>query len=144
MLAERRGELAAPVEPVRRVLRECFEEHVVEVGQVWAVVAESGRRRMQVLPDHRDGIGVLVWRHTGKQVECRGGQRVLVGAAINIRPDELLGGSVGNGAHRDVGLGDSADVGELTGNTEVRQQDSAIIIVGVGQQDVGGLDVTMQ
>ena len=68
----------------------------------------------------------------------------MVGAAIDVRPDELLGGSVGNGAHRDVGLGDSADVGELTGNTEVRQQDSAIILVGMGQQDVGGLDVAVQ
>ena len=99
---------------------------------------------MQVLPDHRDRVGVGERRGAGEQVKRRRRQRVLVGAAVEVGSDQLLGGRVSDGAHRDVGLGDSADVGELTGNAEVRQQDSVIVLVRVGQQDVGGFDVPVQ
>ena len=98
VLAEGSGEFAAPIESVRRFLSEGLEKNLIEVRQIWAVVAEPGRVRVQVLPDHRDRIGVPVWRRTGEQVKCGRRQRVLVGAAVDRSTQQLLGGRVGDGS----------------------------------------------
>ena len=99
---------------------------------------------MQVLADHCDRVGVLERRRTGEQMKSRGGQRILVRAAVDVGTRQLLGRRVGHRPHRDIGLGDTADVGEVARYAEVRQQDSAFPVLGVGEQDVGGLDVAVQ
>ncbi|OBJ37863.1 hypothetical protein A5621_14260 [Mycobacterium colombiense] len=99
---------------------------------------------MQVLTDHRDRVGVLERGRPGEQVESRCGQSVLVRPAVDGGTRQLLGRRVCHGSDRDVGFGDPADVAEVTRDAEVRQQDSALALVRMGEQDVGGLDVAVQ
>ena len=84
LVVEGGGEIAAPIESVRGILREGFEENVIEARQIGTVVAEPGRSRVQMLADHGDRVGMPIWRHTGKQVKCGGGQRVLVGPPVDV------------------------------------------------------------
>ena len=121
LLAEGGGEGPAPLEPVLGVFGERREEHVVEVCQLRAVVAEPGRLLVQVLADHRDRVGVLERRRTGEQMKGRGGQGILISPAIDVGTRQLLGCGVGHRTDRDVGLGDAADVGQVARNAEVRQ-----------------------
>ena len=93
---------------------------------------------------HRDRVGMPIRRCTGEQVKCGGGQGVLVGAAIDVRSDQLLGRGVGNGPDGDVGLGNSADLGELASYSEIRQQDPLFVLLGMGEQDVGGFHIAVQ
>ena len=65
-LADGGGERATPLEPVLGLFGEGLEEHVVEVRQVRAVVAEPGRILVQMLADHRDRVGVLERRRAGE------------------------------------------------------------------------------
>ena len=60
-------------------------------------------------------------------MKSRGGQRILVRAAVDVGSRQLFGRGVGDRSDGDIGLGDTADVAEVARYTEVRQQDSAII-----------------
>ena len=103
------------------------------------------------------GGSVLRWRlMTTAGLECvnkgvpvnrlvgGGGQRVLVGAAVDVLPHQLLGRRVGDGSDGHVGGGQTADVVDGLGDAEVGQQDSPLcVIVDVGEHDFGGLDVAV-
>lgn len=80
-----------------------------------------------------------------EKVKCGGGQRVLVGAAVDVGARQLLGRSVRGRAYRQVCCGDSADVVKLAGYPEVCQEDSRPPgVVRPGEQDIGGFDIAMQ
>ena len=70
-----------------------------------------------------------------------GGQRVLVGTAIELFAGQLFWCGVGDGAHRESGGGQRADIGETARDPEVGQQNSLLV---AGDHDIGRLDVTVQ
>src|SRR5271166_6700087 len=72
------------------------------------------------------------------------GQSVLVCPPIDVGAGQLFRRCISDGSHRDIGLGDPADVTEVASYAEVRQQDSAFPVIGMGEQDVGGFDVAVQ
>ena len=80
----------------------------------------------------------------GQQVVGRGGERVLVGSPVHRFAHELLWRGVGDGADGHVGRGDAAGVIEWSGDAEVGEEDARVIGVEVGDDDVGGLDVSVQ
>ena len=75
----------------------------------------------------------------------RGGQRVLVGATVDLMAQELLGGGVGDGPDRHLRRGQLELVVGAAGNPEVGQQDSALLrLVDIGEHDIGRFDVAVQ
>jgi hypothetical protein len=86
---------------------------------------------------------LIRWR-TREKVKRGGGQRVLVGAPIGVCTHQLFGRGVGHRSHRRISGGKTADVGQLAGYPEVRQQDSSFTVFWLGEQDVGGLYIAMQ
>jgi hypothetical protein len=58
----------------------------------------------------------------------RCGERVLVGATVDLLAHQLLWGGVGHRPNRHVGCGQSADVFDFAGDPEVRQQDTFIVV----------------
>jgi hypothetical protein len=69
------------------------------------------------------GIEVREQLRTGQQVVGGRGEGVLVGAAVDVQPHELLGRGVGDGPHCQVS----------------RRQPTT----GIRHHDVGGLDISM-
>ena len=80
----------------------------------------------------------------GEQLVGGGRQRILVCTAVDLGTGQLFGRGVRDGSDRHVGAGEVAVLAGSAGNTEVRQQNPLIRGVGVGDQDVGGLDVAVQ
>jgi hypothetical protein len=60
-------------------------------------------------------------------------------SCIHFFTHELFGGGVGRSADGHVGGGGAADVVDVSGNTEVRQQHSllVLIVIQVREHDVG-------
>ena len=77
-------------------------------------------------------------------MKCGGGQRVLIGAAVELLAHQLFGSGVEHRADRHVRRSEVAGVVDPSSNTEVAKQNSLFTRFGVGHHDVGGLDVTMQ
>ena len=69
---------------------------------------------------------------------------VLVGAGVDVAAHQLFGRRVGDRSHGEVRVGQPADVVVVSGYSEVSQQDSALAVFWVGEQDIGGFDVAMQ
>src|ERR1700736_22682 len=74
----------------------------------------------------------------------RAGQRILVGTAINLLTHQLFWWHVGNRSYRDVGGSQSADFVHRPRNAEVAEQDSLRIGARLADQDVCGLDISME
>ena len=127
-----------------RVLGQHSGDGGVEIGEVGPPRAEMWRRRGKMLGDHHCGVGVVVGCRAGQQVKCGAAQRVLVGTPVDVVAQELFGCGVSRRPHHHVGGGQTADVTDLPGNTEVGQQDPAPARVGITEQNVGGLDVAVQ
>ena len=88
---------------------------------------------------------MLERRRSREQLVGRRRQRVLIGPAVDVLVgSELLGRRIGNRADRHVRAGERTDLADAAGNTEVRQQDSLVIGVRIGDQDVGRFDVAVQ
>ena len=97
-----------------------------------------------MLADDDDRVGMLIRRRTREKVKRSGGQRVLVGAPVNVRAHQLFGCGVGDRSHGEICGGESADLAALPGYSEVGQQDSSFTVFWLGEQDVGRFDVAMQ
>jgi hypothetical protein len=94
--------------------------------------------------DDNSWIGVWEQLQAGQEVVGGGSEGVLVSSPVQLFTHELFGRGVGNGAHGHVGRGDAAAVIEWSGNTEVGEENPPIIAVEIGDDDVGGLDVSVQ
>ena len=98
-----------------------------------------------MLADHGNRIGVLIWRRPGKQVKHAGRQRVLVGASIDVLTHQLLGRSVGDRSNGEIGCRESARVSQGPCYSEVREKYASLtVVIGLAEQDVGGLDISVQ
>ena len=97
-----------------------------------------------MLADHHGRIRVLERRASGEEVKCGGGQRILIGPAVQRHAHQLFGGGVRHRPDRHVGRGQAAGIVDPAGDPEVSQHDSLIRCVGVGDQHVRGLDVPVQ
>jgi hypothetical protein len=87
---------------------------------------------------------MLVRRPTRQQVKRRRGQRVLVGAPIDVGTHQLFRRGVADSAHGHVGGGQTANIVEAARYPKVGQQDSPRTKFGVGEQNVSRLDIAMQ
>ncbi|VBA53131.1 hypothetical protein LAUMK191_02674 [Mycobacterium attenuatum] len=143
-MTERPGEIDTPLITVFGVFGQRLGEHRVEVRQGRQAIADRRGRCAQVLADHDGGVGMLERRRTGEQVKRRRCQRVLVGPPVEVLAHQLFGRGVGHGAHRHIGRGQPAGFAHPAGDPEVGQHDSTVRRVGLGDQDVGGLDVAVQ
>ena len=63
---------------------------------------------------------------------------------VHVLTHELFGGGVRNGADGRVGRGDADGVIEGAGDTEVSKENLPVIAGKVGDEDVGGLDISVQ
>lgn len=97
-----------------------------------------------MIADHHCGVRVRERRGAGQKVKRCRSQGVLVCMAVQRLTGELFGGSVGDRAHRHIGGRQSGAVEGVAGNAEVGQQDSPIFLTLVGEQNIGGFDVSMQ
>jgi len=105
---------------------------------------DGGWWRLQVLSDDRGGRRAGE-RGSAREHEVRGtGQRVLVGAAVEGTARHLFRRAVRHGADHHAGGRQVAVAGHLARNSEVRQEDSLRWRLGVGEQDVGRLDVAVE
>ena len=143
-MGKRAGEIDAFVEPLVRRLRERLGESRPEIGQLGSTGPDRRYIAREVLTDDDRRIGVLKRRSTGQQLKSGRRQCILVGAAVDPVAHELFGRGVRNGSHGHVGSGQIVRVTDAPGDPEVRQHDSLIGGSGVGQQDVGGLDVAVE
>lgn len=80
----------------------------------------------------------------GQQMKSWAAQRILVCTPVDVLAHQLFGCGVGRCPHHHIGGGQAADVADLPDNTEVGQQNPPPARVGIGQQDIGGLDVAVQ
>jgi hypothetical protein len=101
-----------------------------------------------VLADESDGVVLrFEWGCASEEVVGRGGQRILVGAAVEFLAHELLGCGVGESAQGSVRRGESVGVGGVgkwSGDAEVGEvHPAAPGAVGIRQHDVGGFDVAV-
>jgi hypothetical protein len=85
------GELTGPTESVCGILGQCGSEHMIQVCQLWAPVAELRRCCAEVLADDGHGIGMFKRRRAGEKVKCGRRQRILVGAPVNVRTRHCSG-----------------------------------------------------
>jgi hypothetical protein len=75
----------------------------------------------------------------------RGGrQRVLVGTAVDVGTHQLFRRGVGHRSHRHIGGRQTADIGKLSRDSEVGQQDPSFTVFWLGEQDIGRFDVAVQ
>jgi hypothetical protein len=93
---------------------------------------------------HEDWIGVWEQLHARQQVVGGGGEGVLISSPVQVLAHELFGRGVGDSAHGHVGSSDAARVIQWAGNTEVGERNLFIIAVEISDDDVGGLDVSVQ
>ena len=99
----------------------------------------------EVAADHGGGSGLWKRRRPNEKVVGGDGQGVLVGAAVDVLAQQLLGRGVDDGSDRHVRGSQTADVINGSGNAEVSQQDSPLdLVVYVREKDVGGFDVAVQ
>src|SRR5262249_60735867 len=87
---------------------------------------------------------MLIRPRTREKIKRGGGQRVLVGAPVNVLASQLFGCGVGDRPPVEICGGESADIALLPGYSEVGQQDSSYTVFWICEQDVGRLDVAMQ
>ena len=97
-----------------------------------------------MLADDDGGVGVLERRRTGEQLKCGGRQRILIGPPLDLSARQLFRCGVGYRANGHVGPSQTAGVVRPAGDPEVRQHNSFMAAVGIGDQQVGGLDVAVQ
>jgi hypothetical protein len=77
-------------------------------------------------------------------VKCGAGQRILVGTPVDRLAHQLLGRRIGHRAYRHVGPGQPGGVINAPRDAEIGQEDPLRLPIGVGQQDVGRLDIAVQ
>ena len=113
--------------------------------------ARSGRRSDmrgggvdQMVADDDGAIRVLKRWRAGQQVKGRGSQRILIRAAVERLAQELLGGHVVDRSHRDVVVGEVADVVDPASDAEVGRRHPPPMAIGRGHEDVLRLDVAME
>ncbi len=138
------GEIGTSGESLGGVLGECHGEHRVERLECRTDVRQVRGWRAEVAADHHGGVGVREQRGPGQQVEGGGGQRVLIGAAVDRFVRQLLGRRIGEGADHHVRRGQAAGIIDVPGYTEVAQQDSLFTGLPAGEQDVRGADIAVQ
>ena len=95
-----------------------------------------------MLSDDDGRIGVGERRRTGEQVEGGGGQRVLIGAAVDQLALELFRGRVGHRADGHVSAGEIAGLADPSGHPEIDQHHP--VVARTAQQDIGRLDIPVQ
>ncbi len=84
MLGKGTREIHASVVAVVRRLGERLVENRSEAGQFGAAGSDLRRVGSQMLADDDRRVGMLERRRAGQQLKCRGGERVLVGAPVDI------------------------------------------------------------
>jgi hypothetical protein len=145
MFAQRLGEIPATAKALVGILGQRGRNYVVEVSQIGATSTELGNVCVEVLTDDGDGVGMLIRRRTGEQMKSGSSQSILIGPSIQLVPHQLFWGSVGNRSHGDVGGSKATRVSQFACNPEVRQEHfSFTVTVWLAEQDVCGLDVTVQ
>ena len=87
---------------------------------------------------------MLIRRRTSEKVKRGGRQRILIGPPIDVCTHQLFRRGIGEGAHGEVGHGESTDVNKWSRNAKVGQQDPPLAVLGIGEQDVRRLDVAVQ
>ncbi len=143
-LREGVGEVEATGVTLVGVFRQRSREDAVEVREMGFAIRYPRGRRTQVVTDHDSTIGVLEGRRAGQQVKSCGSQRILIRPAVERLAAELLGGHIADGSHRDVVVGEVADVIDPASDAEVGQEHPSPPPIGGGHEDVLGLDVTME
>ena len=136
-------ELAAGLVAVVGVLGEGGGEEVVEgLGQVGALVGELGWGFVEVGED--DGqLGVAVeGAYTGEAFVEDAGERVLVGARVDLAAFDLFGWDVVDRADEAAVAGEAGDGGDVAGEPEVADEGALAVSVSA-EEDVAGLDVAV-
>src|SRR3954453_14634140 len=93
-----------------------------------------------MLPHQAKGRGSREWRVTSKQLVEDDAERINVSAAINITAHPLLRSHVRRRPDNPSRVRESGGFTQSTGDTEVAEHRP----IGTGEQDVGGLHVTVE
>ncbi len=141
---QRRGEILATGEPLIGIDRQRPAHRTVQIGEFPVCFGQPGNRPAQPAADHHGRIRVGIRRGSGEEVKRRRRQRVLIRPPVDGTVHELFGRGVADGTHRHVGGGQPGHIVELPRDSEVREQDSPLIALRRGEQDVRRLDVAVQ